>query len=171
MRALGVGNHVYVAVPVMALLAILQSSVLTRFPILGVVPQLLFLVALVWGIVRGIEEGIIWAFIAGLFVDLFSIAPLGVSSLAFMAGVGAPLLLQRVLPPRRLPVAMFMAALGTSVYLTVYAVILQLLGFGISLGGLTELLPLLVVHAILVLPIYLLMDSLLRTLRPRRVEF
>ncbi len=165
------GNHVYVAVSVMAVLAILQSSVLSRFPILGVVPQILFLVALVWGIVRGIEEGLIWAFIAGLFADLFSIAPLGVSSLAFMAGVGAPLLLQRALPPRRLPVAMFMAVLGTLLYLAVYAVGLQLFGFGVSLDGLAELLPLLVVHAVLVLPIYLLLDSLLRSLRPRRVEF
>ena len=171
MGAPGVGNHIYVAVPVMAVLAIIQSSILTRFPILGVVPQLLFLVALVWGIVRGIEEGIIWAFIAGLFVDLFSIAPLGVSSLAFMAGVGVPLLLQRALPPRRLPVAMFMAVLGTFIYLAVYAVLLQLFGFGVSLGGVRTLLPLLAVHAIVVLPIYLLMDSLLRTLRPRRVEF
>ncbi|MBP6015820.1 MAG: rod shape-determining protein MreD [Candidatus Promineofilum sp.] len=171
MGAPGIGNHVYVAVPVMVVLAILQSSVLTRFPILGVVPQLLFLVALVWGIVRGIEEGVIWAFIAGLFVDLFSIAPLGVSSLAFMAGVGAPLLLQRALPPRRLPVAMLMAVLGTFVYLALYAVGLQLFGFGVSLNGLTSLWPLLAVHAILILPIYLLMDSLLRTLRPRRVEF
>ncbi|MCA9866980.1 MAG: rod shape-determining protein MreD [Anaerolineae bacterium] len=165
------GNHVYVALPVMAMLAILQSSVLSRFPVLGVVPQLLFLVALVWGIARGIEEGLIWAFIAGLFADLFSIAPLGVSSLAFMAGVGGPLLLQRALPPRRLPVAMFMAMLGTLVYLAVYAVALRLFGFGASLSGLTELLPLLAVHAVLILPIYLLMDSMLRALRPRRVEF
>lgn len=88
-----------------------------------------------------------------------------------MAGVGGPLLLQRALPPRRLPVAMFMAMLGTLVYLAVYAVALRLFGFGASLSGLTELLPLLAVHAVLILPIYLLMDSMLRALRPRRVEF
>ena len=80
------GNHLYLAVPLMAVLAVVQTSVLPRFPVLGAVPQLLFLVALAWGILRGLEQGLFWAFIAGFFVDLFSLAPLGISSLAFMAG-------------------------------------------------------------------------------------
>lgn len=164
-------NHIYVAIPLMAVLTVLHSSVLTRLPLLGVTPQLLFLVALGWGIVRGLEEGLIWAFIAGLFADLFSLAPLGISSLAFMAGVAGPLLLQRALPPRRLLVAMFMAALGTIIYLAVYALGLRVFGFGISLGGLAETLPLVGFHAVLILPIYLIIDSFLRTFRPRRVEF
>ena len=29
------GNHVYIAIPVMALLAIVQSAILPRFPIVG----------------------------------------------------------------------------------------------------------------------------------------
>lgn len=164
-------NHIYVAIPLMAVLAVLHSSVLARIPVLGVAPQLLFLVALSWGIVRGLEEGLIWAFIAGVFADLFSLAPLGISSLAFMAGVAGPLLLQRALPPRRLLVAMFLAALGTVIYLAIYAIGLRAFGFGISLGGLAEMLPLIGFHAVLVLPIYLIIDSFLRTFRPRRVEF
>lgn len=164
-------KYIYVAIPLMAALAILHSSVLSRLPVLGLAPQLLFLVALAWGIVRGLEEGLIWAFIAGLFADLFSLAPLGLSALAFMAGVGLPLLLQRALPPRRLLVAMFMAALGTIIYLAVYAVGLRVFGYGIGLAGLAETLPLIGFHAVLILPIYLITDSFLRTFRPRRVEF
>lgn len=165
------GNHIYVAIPVMVVLSILHSSVLSRFPIIGVEPQLLFLVALVWGMERGIEEGLVWAFIAGIFNDLHSLAPMGISSLAFMAGVGLPLLLRPILPPRRLPVAMFMAGLGTLIYLTVYAVALRVFGFGVSAVGLLELLPLVAFHAVLVLPILLIIESLLKTMRPRRVEF
>lgn len=164
------GNHIYIAIPVMALLAIVESSVLSRFPVAGVTPQLLFVVALGWGIHRGLEEGLIWAFIAGLFTDLFSLAPLGISSLAFMAGVGVPLMLQQVLPPRRLPVAMFLAALGTVIYLSVYALALRVFGFGTSLRGLIDTLPLIIFHAVLIVPVYLLLASLLRMLRPRRVE-
>jgi rod shape-determining protein MreD len=164
------GNHLYIAVPLMALLAIVESSVLSRFPLAGVTPQLLFVIALAWGIHRGPEEGLIWAFIAGLFTDLFSLAPLGISSLAFMAGVGIPVLLQQVLPPRRLLVAVFSAALGTVIYLTVYAIALRVFGFGASVRGLIDTLPLIVFHAVLIVPVYLLLASLLRVLRPRRVE-
>ena len=164
-------KHIFVAIPLMAVLAVLHTSVLAQIPVLGAAPQLLFLVALAWGIVRGMEEGLAWAFVAGMFTDLFSLAPLGISALAFMAGVAGPLMIRRALPTHRLLVAMFLAALGTVIYLTVYAVGLRIFGFGIGLGGLAELLPLIGFHAILILPIYLIVDSILRTFRPRRVEF
>ena len=45
----------YVAIPLMAVLAILQTAVLPRFPIAGLEPQLVFLVALAWGLLRGLE--------------------------------------------------------------------------------------------------------------------
>jgi rod shape-determining protein MreD len=160
-----------VAVPVMAVLAVIQSSVLPRFPIIGAVPQLMFLIALAWGAQRGLEEGLIWAFIAGLFVDLFSLAPLGISSLAFMAGVAAPVLIQRALPPRRLLVAILQAILGTLVYLIVYAIALRVFGFGVSPGGLVDLLPLVLIHAVLIVPIYLILERFLKIFRARRVEF
>ena len=165
------GNHIYIAIPIMALLAIVESSILSRFPIGGTIPQLMFLVALVWGMERGLEEGLVWAFIAGLFADLYSLAPMGISSLAFMAGVAGPLLLRQVLPPRRLLVAMLLAALGTIIYLTVYALGLRVFGFGISFGGLAELWPLIVLHTVLIVPLYLMTSALLRASQPRRVEF
>ena len=138
----------YAAIPLMAVLAIIQTAILPRFPIAGVEPQLLFLVALAWGLLRGLDEGLVWAFIAGIWVDLFSLTPVGLSSLAFMAGVAAPILLQPMLPPRRLPV-----------------------GHGLSAVGLAGLLPIVLLHAILVLPIYYVVHQLLHVLQPRRVEF
>ena len=116
----------YAAIPLMAVLAIIQTAILPRFPIAGVEPQLLFLVALAWGLLRGLDEGLVWAFIAGIWVDLFSLTPVGLSSLAFMAGVAAPILLQPMLPPRRLPVTALLAALGTLIYLLLYVIALGL---------------------------------------------
>ena len=161
----------YAAIPLMAVLAVLQTAVLPRFPIAGLEPQLVFLVALAWGLLRGLEEGLVWAFIAGLWLDLFSMTPLGLSSLAFMTAVAGPVLLQGVLPPRRLPVAALMAALGTLIYLLFYAVALGLLGHGLLAAGWAGLLPIALLHAVLILPIYLLLQTIVRVTRPRRVEF
>lgn len=165
-----VGNHIYLAIPIMALLAIVQSSISPRFPIAGVVPQLLFIVAMSWALARGLAEGLVWAFIAGIFVDLFSLAPVGVSSLVFMAGV-TPVLLQRVMPPNRLLVAALLTALGTAVYLVAYTIILRFTAFSLPLRGLVELLPLILIHAILIMPVYSLIAYSLHITRPRRVEF
>jgi rod shape-determining protein MreD len=166
-----VAVNFYAAIPLMAVLAIIQTAILPRFPIAGVEPQLLFLVALAWGLLRGLDEGLVWAFIAGIWVDLFSLTPVGLSSLAFMAGVAAPILLQPMLPPRRLPVTALLAALGTLIYLLLYVIALGLLGHGLSAVGLAGLLPIVLLHAILVLPIYYVVHQLLRVLQPRRVEF
>lgn len=160
----------YIAIPIMGLLAIIQTVILPRFPIAGVAPQLLFLVALAWGLLRGLQEGLIWAFIAGIWIDLFSIAPIGVSSLAFMVAVGVAVLVQRVLPPGRLFSVILLTALATLVYLATYLTVLSTLGHGISFSGLLELLPLLLLHILLIVPIYLLLQAVLRRFRPRPVE-
>ncbi len=87
------GNHLYVAVPLMAVLAVIETSVLPRFPVLGVVPQILFLVAL------------------------------------------------------------------------------RFFGHGIAAAGLLDFPPLIMLHLILIVPIYFLLANVLRVIRPRRVEF
>ena len=161
----------YIAIPLMAVLAIVQTAVLPHFPIAGVEPQVICLVALAWGLVRGLEDGLVWAFIGGLWSDLFSMTPVGLSSLAFMAAVAAAIVLQQIMPPRRLLVAALMAGLGTFIYLLISLIVLGLLGHGVSAAGLAELLPLFVLHMVAILPIYLLLQALVRVLKPRRVEF
>lgn len=164
-------NGIYIAIPLMALLSIIQTAILPRVPIVGVVPQVLFLVALAWGLLRGLEQGLIWAFIAGIFVDLFSLTPLGVSSLSYMIAIGPVILLQNVLPPRGLPAAGLLAMLATVIYLLVTFLTLRLFGLGMSLDTLLEMLPLVVLHGILILPVYALMRTAIQLLQPRRVEF
>jgi len=166
-----VAVSLYIAIPLMAVLAIVQTAVLPHFPIAGVEPQVIFLVALAWGLVRGLEDGLVWAFIGGLWSDLFSMTPVGLSSLAFMAAVAAAIVLQQIMPPRRLLVAALMAGLGTFIYLLISLIVLGLLGHGVSAAGLAELLPLFVLHMVAILPIYLLLQALVRVLKPRRVEF
>ena len=78
---------VYVAIPLMLLLAVLQTAVLPRFPILGLTPLLPLLVVISWTLLHGLEEGLVWGFTAGLAMDLFSIGPLGATALAYMTAV------------------------------------------------------------------------------------
>jgi len=61
--------------------------------ILGVKPDLLLLVVISWSLLRGAKEGMIWALVGGIGLDLFSGAPFGTSTVAhvalsLLAGVG-----------------------------------------------------------------------------------
>jgi rod shape-determining protein MreD len=164
------GNSLYIAIPVMGLLAVIQTAILPQFSVAGVSPQLLFLVALSWGLLRDLRDGLVWAFIAGIWVDLFSIAPVGVSSLAFMAALAATIPLQQILPPRRLLSAILLAGLGTLIYLTLYLAALRVFGHTLTFNGLIELLPILLLNLILIAPIYLILQTILRAFRPRALE-
>lgn len=193
-------RSVYLSIPLMLLLAIIQATILPKFPILGFVPLLALLVALAWGLLHTLEEGIAWAFVGGLFVDLFSIGPIGATSLAMMAAVAAVILIQRNFPESRVLLPILLSFLASFIYWSVYLLILRLvvpiiigapeLGLNLLLQapgtpglaaditqqynlnqatfgyGLLQSLG----HALLVLPVYWIIYTIERLIRPRRVE-
>ncbi|MEJ2751969.1 MAG: rod shape-determining protein MreD [Chloroflexota bacterium] len=113
------------AVPIMALLTIFQTVILPRFSPLEADPSLPFLVALAWGLLSNSEEGVIWAFIGGLFMDIFTIAPAGGLSLSYMAGVFAASMMSDLLPPNRLLFPVISAVVATILQQLVYLLYLR----------------------------------------------
>ena len=163
-------NSVYAAIPLMLFLAVIQTAVLPFFPILGLSPQLPFLVALSWTLLRGMEEGVIWAFIGGLFIDLFSITPLGVTSLSFIVGIAAVFWIQQAIPTSRFLLPVLLAALATVISILVYFIILRLLDTITGFAGLTAMLPLILLHIVLILPVYWVAYTVERRVNPRSVQ-
>jgi rod shape-determining protein MreD len=154
----------------MALLGVIQAAVVARFPLLGMTPQIPFLVAVAWTLLYGGEQGTIWAFLAGFFVDLFSYTPMGVSALAFMAAVLAISLLGKSLPLSRFFLPAVLAGLATLIALFLYLLLLQLTGYPVDWLRAATLPPLALLHALLILPIYWLLFSAGRAMRRRTVE-
>jgi rod shape-determining protein MreD len=74
----------WVAVPALGLLAVLQSSVFRQIPFLEGGLDLLLLAVICWSLLRP-EEGMVWALLAGLFADLFSGGPFGITAIAYLA--------------------------------------------------------------------------------------
>ncbi|MFQ5399448.1 MAG: rod shape-determining protein MreD [Anaerolineae bacterium] len=161
---------IYLAVPLMALLGILQTAVLPRFPIAGLVPQIPLLVALAWGLLHGVNEGVLWAFVAGFFLDLFSISPMGITSLSFMTAVLIVLSIQRALPRNRFFLPVLLTILASLIALFVDLLLLRLLGHPTDLRVAATLPPVALLHGALILPVYWFMYVLNRRNRPRRVE-
>jgi rod shape-determining protein MreD len=71
--------------PLLTGVALVQSTLLSRVDVLGARPNLMLLVVLVWTVVRGIDEGLVWAFVGGLILDLLSGGPLASIALALLA--------------------------------------------------------------------------------------
>lgn len=71
--------------PLLTGVALIQSTLLSRVSIMGARPNLMLLVVLIWAVVRGIDEGLTWAFFGGLLLDLLSGGPLASLALALLA--------------------------------------------------------------------------------------
>lgn len=70
--------------PLMLMAALLQATILPRLRILGGQPDLVTLIVLAWSILDREQEGMVWAFVGGICLDLLSGTPLGISSLAMV---------------------------------------------------------------------------------------
>lgn len=163
-------TSIYLAIPLMVVLALVETAVLPHFPFLGHPPQLAFLFALSWGLLYGIEEGAIWAFLAGIFTDLFSITPVGVSSLAFMVGVTAVIWAKQALPTSRVLLPLALAGLATIISFIINIILLRLFGTITDFQSIAILPTLALINILTILPVYWLLFIINRSIRPRRVQ-
>jgi rod shape-determining protein MreD len=66
------------------ILALLQVSVVNHFAFRGILPGIVLICVVDWGILRGTDEGMLWAFVAGLCLDVFSGWPPGTNTVALV---------------------------------------------------------------------------------------
>lgn len=57
--------------------ALLQATMLPMASFIGIKPNFVLVLVLLWSATREPREGLIWAFGAGLFLDLLTLSPLG----------------------------------------------------------------------------------------------
>jgi rod shape-determining protein MreD len=158
-----------IAIPVMVVLAVVQIVILPRVSFFPEAPSLPLLFALAWSLVSNVEEGVIWAFIGGLLMDIFTIAPVGGLALTYTLAVFAVNLIHGLLPPNRFAVPVISAVVATTVQQLLYILYLRIFGI-LANTTLITLLQTVVVQAILIIPIYWIMYLIKRGLRPRTVQ-
>jgi rod shape-determining protein MreD len=81
-RRTAISNLISVAILVGATLLQTTLSPFVKFN--GVHPDLVLVLVIGWGILRGPEEGLVWALVGGLSLDFMSGAPFGIFSLTML---------------------------------------------------------------------------------------
>ncbi len=163
-------RSLYVAVPLLSLLVILQVTLLPHLQLAGITPQLAIVAAIGWAVQRGALEGMVWAFLAGMLLDAFSFTPIGVTALALMLAILGATRLQKVVPETPVLLPILMTGLVFAGYLLLSLILLRLTGHSFSWTNISLLTPSIIFHAVLGWPAFWLAGLLDRFLYPRPIE-
>jgi len=125
---------IYIGIPLMMLAAVVQSVWLEDIHVLGGRPDLVLLITVTWAIIRGLNEGVLWGFIGGLFCDTLSGGAFGLwtvslTAVGFLAG--QPWV--HALGPTVMRLAL-MSAFGTLFGHGLLLLLMTLLGYGVNFG-------------------------------------
>lgn len=171
----------FLSIPILALAAALQASIVPQFSFLGGRPDLVFLLVIAWAVNSPLEQGVVWAFVGGILKDLLSAAPLGTSSLGMVIVVFGVYFVRRQLYSVGLFSLIWMAMLGSVFQQVVSRLIilftsLQPAYFNLfSLDVLAEdltyvILPTVVYNLVMIFPVYWFVRRVQRRLeRSRRL--
>ena len=181
----------YFTIPFLLLVAIFQANAAPRLAVGSARPDLMLLSVVSWSLLaafrareleygdeapslmRGINDGVVWAFVGGMFLDLLSSGPLGANALALMVtALAAGVIGVRVSGAAPI-LAPLMAALGTLIYHLVYLAVLALTGQPVFLDVYMNrfILPGVVFNLALVPVVYLLLMMVDRRTSRERLEW
>jgi rod shape-determining protein MreD len=157
------------AVVITALL--LQSTVFGQLRLLGVRPELLYLVTISFALLEGPNEGATVGFVSGMAQDFLMNEPKGLTALTLtLLGYGVGMFRQFIVSPSPL-VPTIVVAVGTAAGIAFYEIVSVLLGnfheeaaYGVKVALLTA-----TYNAVLTPILYPLLRRITEGSRPRRV--
>ncbi len=164
-------RRVLVTIVVIVTALLLQSTLFWELKLLGVRPELMYLITIVIAILEGPNEGAITGFAAGLAQDFLLNQPKGITALTLtLVGYAAGLARQYIVSPSPL-LPMILVGVGTAAGIAFYQVVAFLLGqleetfsYAIRVTLLTAL-----YNAILTPIVYPLLRRVIEGSRPTRV--
>ena len=157
-----------VAVPVIILAVVLQSSVVSRVYLLSGIADLPLVMLAAWALQEQVESAWQWAAATGLFVGFVSCLPLIVPALGYLAVVALAQALQGRVWQAPLLAMFSVTFVGTIVISIISLVVLRFSGVPLPIGDVLGLitLPCVLLNMILAIPMYAVMRDLARWVYP-----
>jgi rod shape-determining protein MreD len=156
------------SIPILGLLTIFQSAVISRLPLSQGTADLILVFLVAIALQKNINYAWMWSLVGGLYVDFFSGLPFGVFTISYMAATGFAIYLRDRIWRFSFLMQLLVVLAGTIIshgisYLTLF---LQeaTVPFGSVLQSLT--LPSLILNFMLSLPIFILVQDVIGQFQP-----
>ena len=161
-----------ISIPILAVLLILQSAILSRMTLLHGTTDLVLLAVIAWALQKRVQTAWQWGIIGGLLVTIASDLPLGVALVGYLLVVALALVLrQRVW---QIPIlSMFVATFfGTLIIQGMSYLALRINGYQLPLLEVLNqiTLPSVLLNLVVAIPVYALIADLASWLYPEELE-
>jgi rod shape-determining protein MreD len=162
----------FIALPILGILLIFQSAVVSQIPLLHGTADLILLAIIAWTLQKRVTTAWQWSIIGGLLVTIVSALPMGVALIGYpLVATFALILRQRVW---QVPIlAMFISTfVGTLLMHIITLVALRMVGTTLPLREALNLitLPSVLLNLLLAIPVYALIGDLANWLYPEELE-
>jgi rod shape-determining protein MreD len=161
-----------VGLVLLGILAIFQSTIVSRMPLLNGTADLILLFIIAWALQDRVDTVWQWCIFGGIFASIYSALPLGVYLAAYLICAGIARLLKR-----RIWKAPFLAMLAATFICTLVVQLLALaarLITGVSIPIITSfnliILPSLLLNLILAFPIFSIVHDIAGWLYPEELK-
>jgi len=161
-----------IAIPILSLLTIFQSAIVTRLPLLQGTPDLVLLVLIAWALQERVRNSWQWSLLGGFFMGFVSIIPFSIPMISYTLITGFVRLIRQRLWENPVLAMFTMTFLGSIFNQSV-------IGTYISIGGTSLpifeslrliLLPSLILNLILAAPIYAVIKDLAEWIYPEEIK-
>ena len=161
-----------IGIPILLVTSILQTTVISRMPLLNGTADLMLIVITAWSLQRQITATWQWALLGGMLIDYYSGLPFGVYTLSYLLLNAAAFILKNRIWQFSYLMHLLLALLGTLMIQAFSVIIILLQGTTLPLGVVLQqvILPSLILNLLLTFPIYLLINDVAEQIAPSAVK-
>lgn len=162
---------VLLAIPLFIILAIFQSAVVSRLPLLHGTADLLLIVVIAWALQERVRSAWQWALIAGIIIGYTSALNFLIPIIGYMAVTGLALLLRQRIWQVPILAMLGVTFVGTLLINLIAALFLSITGTPLPIFETLNLiiLPSVILNLLLAIPIYALVKDLSEWLYPEEI--
>lgn len=163
---------ILLSIPLLSLVSILQTTVVSRMPLLQGTADLVMLFLIAWSLQERVQHPWQWAVVGGVLTDFFSGLPFGVFTASYVALTGLAQLLGQRLWRFTVLIQLFLTLLGTMLTHTVSALVIIIQGTRLEFLNVlrTITLPSLLLNILLTIPVYIIVQDLAGQIYPQELE-
>jgi rod shape-determining protein MreD len=165
--------YIFISLVILGGAALLQTTLSPFVKISGVHPDLVLVLVIGWVILRGLEEGLFWAVIGGLSLDILSGAPFGVFTFSMVVVALVTSLFHGRVFGSSIILPLSLAFPLSLLFNGLVLLLLMLLGRPIDWGAafFYILLPVAIFNTMVMVLVFPLLYLLNRVLTPRQLSF